>query len=58
MNGDGPEPDRPRGPSLLWLIAIVLIAVSIAVSVLTPFKLFILFLPLGLAPIFFGRWRR
>ncbi len=55
---DGDQPERPRGPSLLWSIAIVLIVVSIVVSVLTPFKLFILFLPLGLAPIFFGRWRR
>ena len=46
-----------RGPSTLWTIAVALIAISLLVSVLTPFKLFILFLPIGLVPLFWSRRR-
>lgn len=53
------DPDRPpqRGPSLLWGIALAGLVVSLIVKVFTPFKLFLLFLPLGFAPIWFRNRR-
>lgn len=54
---DDQRPDsRPpeRRPSTLLSIAVTLIIVGLVVSILTPFKLFILFLPIGLAPIIFS----
>ena len=49
--------ERPSGGGLSWAwsIAVALLIVSVVVSLFTPYKLFILFLPLGLAPIFFRR---
>ena len=59
MRDDGPDPTPPRrGPSTLWSIAIGLIVLSVVVSVFTPFTLVILFLPLGLAPIWLGWFKR
>jgi hypothetical protein len=54
VDDDDPSP-RDRGPSTLWTIALALIVISVLVSALTPFKLFILLLPIGIAPLF---WRR
>jgi len=54
---DDQRPDsRPpeRRPSTLLSIAVTLIIGGLVVSILTPFKLFILFLPIGLAPIIFS----
>lgn len=39
----------------LWLIAIVFFLVGVLVSIFTPFKIFLLFLPLVFAPGFFRR---
>jgi hypothetical protein len=60
MENGTPAPEQPpsRGPSLLWSIALGLIVISVVVSLLTPYKLFILFLPIGLAPLFFSRAKR
>lgn len=39
----------------LWLIAIVFFLVGVLVSIFTPFKIFLLFLPLVFVPSFFRR---
>ncbi len=42
-------------PKHLWLIAIVFFVIGLLVSIFTPFKVFLLFLPLVFAPAFFRR---
>jgi hypothetical protein len=55
-DGDRPEPPRGGRPNTLWAIAIALLVVSLLVTIFTPFKIFILFLPIGFAPLFV-HWR-
>lgn len=50
-----PQPfwKRPRGR--LWTIAAVLFAAGLLISIFTPFKIVLLFLPLAIVPGLFRR---
>jgi hypothetical protein len=46
---------RPR--ALLWGVSLALFTGGLLISVLTPYKVFLLFLPLAFAPTLFRRGR-